>query len=230
MSIFSGIGSVYSAQQLAMLQQQAAFNAYNQQLLTQFQQRATQEFQNGLGQSPTTLYGRPITPADLANIRATTLYGYAYPDNRADKRRAHACIPCEGIRAGEIIAYRVWDIRDEILEAIASHFQWLPNTPVDGDVRAGQGVHCFKTMASARRKAESMELCLGIIRVPLAVGSVEIWGEIVEHEHGYRAQYASIRSIDDIVGQRTFFGRKRYPRLLRLLRQKYLPTPNQSNP
>lgn len=30
----------------------------------------------------------------------------------------------------------------------------------------------------------------------VAFGSIELWGEIVEHDIGYRAQYAKIRSIE----------------------------------
>ena len=28
-------------------------------------------------------------------------------------------------------------------------------------------------------------------------GTVDLWGEVYEHEHGYRAQFAAIASIDD---------------------------------
>lgn len=44
-----------------------------------------------------------------------------------------------------------------------------------------------------------------------------VWmcGTVIEHEHGYRAQYASVRSLDFIAN-----GDEK---LLAILRQKYLP-------
>jgi hypothetical protein len=34
----------------------------------------------------------------------------------------------------------------------------------------------------------------------VAAGTVKMWGDVVEHERGYRAQYAKIESIDEVVG------------------------------
>lgn len=34
----------------------------------------------------------------------------------------------------------------------------------------------------------------------MAIGTVKLWGEVVEHERGYRAQYAKLASIDQVCG------------------------------
>jgi hypothetical protein len=34
----------------------------------------------------------------------------------------------------------------------------------------------------------------------IAIGTIKMWGEVVEHDKGYRAQYAKLRSIDQVLG------------------------------
>ena len=43
-----------------------------------------------------------------------------------------------------------------------------------------------------------------------------MWGEVIEHENGWRSEYAAVRSLTEITGGRDF-SRKR----LRELREKY---------
>lgn len=38
----------------------------------------------------------------------------------------------------------------------------------------------------------------GEVRVATALGSVRLWGEVFEHTHGYRAEYARVNSLDAI--------------------------------
>lgn len=56
--------------------------------------------------------------------------------------------------------------------------------------------------------ANTSSLCLGI-----AIGTVKCWGEVVEHNLGYRAEYAKINSIDNVFGKVSLDD----------LRRKYLP-------
>ena len=35
-----------------------------------------------------------------------------------------------------------------------------------------------------------------VIEYPVCFGTVELWGSVIEHEYGYRAQYAKIHSLD----------------------------------
>lgn len=205
-----------SAQQLAMLQQQAAFNAFNQQALTRLQQQATQQggLFNGLGQPYSTLNSYSIALPSAANLRAMLAASANVPRVRPSR------IPSAGIRAGEIVAYRVWDILpDLMLSSITADHEWpvgVPMQAVDDHVANGLGIHCFKGIDSARGVADGL---YGLMKV---VGSIEIWGEIVEHDLGYRAQYAAIRSLDYIVNDRWVFLRgMRKRRLLNRIREKY---------
>ena len=53
---------------------------------------------------------------------------------------------------------------------------------------------------------------------PFVIGSVAMWGEVIEHEHGWRSEFAAVRSIIDITGNISF-GSKDW--LLLELREKY---------
>jgi hypothetical protein len=35
---------------------------------------------------------------------------------------------------------------------------------------------------------------------PVVIGSVAMWGEVIEHQHGWRSEYAAVRSIIKITG------------------------------
>ena len=35
---------------------------------------------------------------------------------------------------------------------------------------------------------------------PFVIGSVAMWGEVIEHENGWRSEFAAVRSIIDITG------------------------------
>ena len=50
------------------------------------------------------------------------------------------------------------------------------------------------------------------------IGSVAMWGEVIEHENGWRSEYAAVRSIIKITGNITFWSKHW---LLRELREKY---------
>ncbi|MGB7674500.1 MAG: hypothetical protein WBM31_26020 [Pseudolabrys sp.] len=53
---------------------------------------------------------------------------------------------------------------------------------------------------------------------PSVIGSVAMWGEVIEHENGWRSEFAAVRSIIDITGDISF-GSKNW--LLLELREKY---------
>jgi hypothetical protein len=72
---------------------------------------------------------------------------------------------------------------------------WLPHIAVQGDPYAeGAGVHAFKSLDEAFKYADQAINWIfpsgGVV-----VGHVALWGDVIEHEHGYRAQYGSVHSI-----------------------------------
>jgi hypothetical protein len=53
---------------------------------------------------------------------------------------------------------------------------------------------------------------------PTVIGSVALWGEVIEHEHGWRSEYAAVRSLIKIIGEIGFCSKQR---LLFDLGEKY---------
>ena len=104
----------------------------------------------------------------------------------------------EGIRAGEIIAYRVWRVfernwnwrtHDRLHSVYREDYVWHPEQPASGDIRF-HGIYSFKYVIDSRKQ-------YGYPTTPgiFLFGSVKIWGEIVEHEEGYRSEFARIVSL-----------------------------------
>lgn len=132
-----------------------------------------------------------------------------FPDDKPDRPIENA-----GIRTGEIVALRGWRICDGRLFSIHRYeCEWLPDRPMTGDVRQEYGVHAFKvrddllTYIGERHLLESMGWIAarfdydqyGPRRDPFVIGTVALWGEVIEHERGYRAEFAKIQSLDEVV-------------------------------
>ena len=100
-----------------------------------------------------------------------------------------------GVRAGEVIAYRCWQLRDGCLySAYRSEFLWAPKEIVEGDPeKLGEGIHAFKNRYDACAYIGFYEGDSGII----VSGTVELWGDVYEHARGYRASKAAIHSVDE---------------------------------
>ena len=69
-------------------------------------------------------------------------------------------------------------------------YVWHPEQPASGDVRF-HGIYSFKQVIRTRD-----QYGYPASDGPFLFGSVKIWGEIVEHEDGYRSQFARIASLD----------------------------------
>lgn len=187
----------------------------NQQLLNQQQNSLGGYY--GLGQSHSSLHNNSLNSSYFSS-RLSTIPTPQQGPTTARK------IPREGIRAGEITAYRAWKItRDgRYLRSVTVENIWLPESPMEGDINFCLGVHCFNSMAHLDNEI----YCDGYMST-LVLGSINIWGEIVEHQKGYRAQFASVRSLDRIINFRRnamfgyIFGGFRSQRLLNNLRQLY---------
>ncbi len=118
-------------------------------------------------------------------------------------------------QVGEIIAYRVWKVlflrehpNSISVKSIYYHLVWPAHTPVKkeqdiweetlyDDWHQYYGIHAFKTMDILKRKFD----CLHDSQSQTffnVLGRVKLWGEIIEHEEGYRAEYAQVMSIDEL--------------------------------
>jgi hypothetical protein len=100
-----------------------------------------------------------------------------------------------GIRAGEVVAYRCWVLRDGLLYSAAmSSYAWHPGKPAEGDPnKIDEGVHGFKNRHRACSYIRDYEQDGAIV----VSGTVDLWGDVYEHEWGYRASKAAVASIDD---------------------------------
>ncbi len=105
-------------------------------------------------------------------------------------------LPNSGLETGEIIAWRHWFSFDDSqfllsVRKVDNHYPiWPPGEPMTGEPSDYNtaGVHAWKTKRAA---LEYMNACNAGV-----VGRVALWGEIIEHERGYRAQYAKVVSLD----------------------------------
>jgi hypothetical protein len=105
----------------------------------------------------------------------------------------------EGVRIGEIIAYRAWAVikpgwfrsgDDRLHSVFMQDYVWHPDEPASGDVRT-HGIYSFRDVILSRAEY-GYPGSFG----PLLLGKVKIWGEIVEHEAGYRSEFGKIVSLD----------------------------------
>lgn len=59
------------------------------------------------------------------------------------------------------------------------------------------GFHAWKTEAKARDFAQhNLPASSGYIVI---IGEVELWGQVIEHAEGYRAEYAKIKSLTSCI-------------------------------
>lgn len=107
---------------------------------------------------------------------------------------------------GEIEAYRVWRVTpDEHLKSASAEIMWFPGIPMhanssreygggsDNWITSDLGIHAFKAPYEALKYAAGNGS-------PWAYGKVKMWGTVIEHDLGYRAEYASVFSLTGILG------------------------------
>jgi hypothetical protein len=105
----------------------------------------------------------------------------------------------DGIRVGEIIAYRAWRVfksrcwwetDNRLHSVLIKDYIWDTDQPASGDVRT-HGIYSCRNVVRSRE-----EYLYFVSTATLLFGKVKIWGEIIEHEWGYRSQFAKIVSLD----------------------------------
>lgn len=148
----------------------------------------------------------------------------------------------ESITAGEIIGYRCWRIENGLLRSVYQKDIWYPNQPLEGRELGdwdSRGIHAWKDSGSKeyhyyiRRylNIDKDDFITNAItwlsdandkeylHPAMITGSVFLWGDVVEHERGYRAEYAKVRSLDWLYLNADMMGREQ--EVLDELRQKY---------
>lgn len=150
-------------------------------------------------------------PADLgAESRQSRAYAIA-----------RGTIKDAGIRAGEIIGWRAWQLTsDGILRSMVMDTPWLPGQPLASEevFASHGGIHSFKSIEQAQEEYG----CYAFGRRKVALGEVALWGEVIEHSKGYRAEYAAVHSIKKIIGGSNKRGWRYWrPCDLEILRETY---------
>ena len=181
---------------------------------------------NGRHRFPTPQAHRDSTPASSARddrtfvpFTNTITWVPIFPEPPA----APQPIPNAGIRAGEIIGYRAWwvvSVADHWrLRSLAHQHVWEPGAIEQGDTekvvqhylhwdfterRIFGGVYSFKTaeldLGLQERVIMTREGHIPSSYLGLAIGTIYLWGDVVEHETGWRASHAKLRSLDEIIG------------------------------
>lgn len=120
------------------------------------------------------------------------------------------------IQQGEILATRIWFTDGTRLSSIHQNCWWALGSTMDGDVTKA-GVFAFKRellaipllycyirdarnlMREGRNAGAMIPLEFMHLRSARAIvlGTVKLWGEVVEHQYGYRAQFARIASLQE---------------------------------
>jgi len=123
-----------------------------------------------------------------------------------EAQRREQATPLEhaGTTFGEIIGWRIWGLAQGCLTSYSADYAWLPRHPTEGDVsdHGYGGIWAFKDANRAFKKAlESVgQQCGQSWAVEgWVTGSVWMYGEVVEHQIGYRSQYATVRSIEAVI-------------------------------
>lgn len=186
----------YDEMQRAMAMQQGGLGG-------QHWNSASQIYGNPLGQSGLGALGAQglaqsqAFQAHLASLHAQHAQQNAYVAQFTQQGKRAEHVKHEGIRAGEIIGYRVWLVIKGFLHSLTQPIAWAPGEVMKGDVST-YGVYAFNLMGRALGDmTDSRYDEGGVFRV---VGSVQMWGEIIEHEFGYRSEFAKIVSLDHIQG------------------------------
>jgi hypothetical protein len=111
-----------------------------------------------------------------------------------------------GIRAGEVTGERCWwCVNDRLFSVYMTQFEWKPGIPMSGEVSKGVGVHAFKNKEDLYDYGGEVVQFIG--QHPnyafnkrdgayLVGGKIAMWGEIMEHERGYRSEFAKIIHLE----------------------------------
>jgi hypothetical protein len=110
------------------------------------------------------------------------------------------------IGTGEIIGWRFWGLSNGLLRSVFVSRLWRPGVlerAICKDTGPyNLGYHAFKEREQAEREASTHW-------PSTVIGSVAMWGEIIEHEQGWRSESAAVRSITEITGERSFSSKQR---------------------
>lgn len=130
-----------------------------------------------------------------------TLYTFRGPSEESKP------IESAGIRAGEVTGYRAWRVaHGRLFSMYMEDCQWPTNTPLRAERMTDHknGIHAFKYLGEVEHYVrEWLDYRIFECHTPMVMGTVDLWGSVVEHERGWRGEFAAVRSLDVIVNNIT---------------------------
>jgi hypothetical protein len=140
----------------------------------------------------------------------------------------------DGVVAGEIVGYRCWRLKDGLLKSVYQADVWAPGEILAGRELGDwdqRGIHAWKDAGSKQYHEyirsylnnyqdtffSNAFLILGggagyreprDPRPAMVTGTVFLWGDVVEHERGWRAEFARVRSLDWLYPDDKMMGRE----------------------
>lgn len=132
-------------------------------------------------------------------------------------------LPVGDMILGEIAVWRVWRYWHGFIRSCAADAIWVPGEPMQGDPtdHGNLGVHGWKTQGQALTYAAD-----GDDR-PVVIGRAHLWGTAIEHELGWRGQFARPIEFTYLIGLPT---RDEGPALAQLRERYHITPPPQQEP
>lgn len=174
-----------------------------------------------------------LTAADLARANRWLMGEWQEKPKPALKR--------DGMVAGEIIGYRCWRVEKGMLRSVYQNDVWAPRQILEGREIGDwdqRGIHAWKDGGSTEyhnyirgylnRDSDPFRRLFYFgqpdkepsdPRPAMVTGTVFLWGDVVEHERGWRAEYARARSLDWLYPDASMMGREQ--EALDNLRRRY---------
>ena len=172
----------------------------------------------------------------MAQSGTYTSPGFGYADPFKAQRSEPFPLENAGIRAGEIIAWRCWALNEVDLanedyrlhSAAISNYRWEFDKPagLQDDQKlehrmSGTGIHAFKEHGMIEREYTRDLLNSNTYNsMYWVIGTVALWGEVIEHKDGFRAEWGRVNSLDTIgLAPLQWIDPRRA--IIRKLREKY---------
>lgn len=102
-----------------------------------------------------------------------------------------------------IIAYRLWDYDVDHLRSYCFPNRWRFSEPMYGPqvfddesvnvITGAGGIHAFKTID------DTLAYIIPKTPLPVILGKVALWGKIIEHRLGYRAEFAYPHKLELLI-------------------------------
>ena len=177
-----------------------------------------------------------IDPATVTGIYASSLAAARRHFSSVvwlgeDRARPKPPLRRDGVVAGEIVGYRCWRVENGLLRSVYQTDVWNPGHVLEGRELGdwdSRGIHAWKDSGSKeyhdyirsylnRDGGISWTVVGGMIQLDdherigkpaMATGTAFLWGDVVEHQRGWRAEYARVRSLDWLYPDATMMGRE----------------------